>query len=145
MPTYRGPAARYKRYSKRFLNNACIRISRIYLLSLARIRGEGETRVWQWTIRLYYLHYPFRLPARRSRYFLLFNFPCMHYFPHSDRSLKILRAKTSPVIPSLLPLSLSLSLFNFPSTPRKMFPLLVATRIPPVFKLGISEFKFSKF
>ena len=110
MPTYRGPAARYKRYSKRFLNNACIRISRIYLLSLARIRGEGETRVWQWTIRLYYLHYPFRLPARRSRYFLLFNFSCMHYFPHSDRSLKILRAKTSPVIPSLLPLSLSLSL-----------------------------------
>lgn len=59
----------------------------------------------------------FRLPDRRSRYFLLFNFPCMHYFPYSDRSLKPSRkdAKTSPVIPSLL------SLLNFPSTPRKMF------------------------
>lgn len=61
----------------------------------------------------------FWLPDRRSRYFLLFNFPCMHYFPLFGSKLKPSRkdAKTSPVIPSLP------SLLDFPSTPRKMFLL----------------------
>lgn len=40
-------SARYKRYSKRFLNNACIRISQVY--SFLAWRGKC---VWQWTIRL---------------------------------------------------------------------------------------------
>lgn len=61
----------------------------------------------------------FWLPDRRSRYFLLFNFPCMHYFPLFGSKLKPSRkdTKTSPVIPSLP------SLLDFPSTPRKMFLL----------------------
>lgn len=79
-------SARYKRYSKRFLNNACIRISQVY--SFLAWRGKC---VWQWTIRLLFPLLTHGLTV--DRVFFSCNFQCMHYFFYSDRCKLAKRCK----------------------------------------------------